>query len=294
MTKLFETCHAGGHRIVVPLTTRLEFERHQRQEMERERREIAKAHDLLTRVGVELDEPNAELLAPMPNLISLIEMSGVDVIEVEPTADELAEAHRRAALHESPHPVEAKSDEMRDLVIWVQCINIARRDSGAMLISNDHLHTGKRGDDEAAEVGLIRIASVDEALEHLHVQSPAEKLIRQLIDASWRTLTEAAPELPASIELTRVEVPFFVRGRRRDSFSANAVIAGSGPEGQKLEAAALFRVTDNALEHAALDMLQIDGAPRDPVRAAPSAEIQIDWAPVGDEELERLRGILRS
>ena len=72
---------------------------------------------------------------------------------------------------------------MRDLVIWMVALRVARRDGGAILVSRDEVHTEERGDEEARSAGLLRARSWDEALEQLGRESPAGALARQLLEA---------------------------------------------------------------------------------------------------------------
>jgi len=130
---LFDACRDRADEIVVPLTTRLEFDRHQRENAELERSEIAKAYKLLSRVGIKYEERDPVEVAKEPNLLELIAASGVRVTELEPTHEELLEANRRASLHERPHPPDSKSDEMRDLVIWGQHLLVPREKLAELL-----------------------------------------------------------------------------------------------------------------------------------------------------------------
>ena len=288
---LFEACREAGHEIVVPLTTRLEFDRHQLQEADTERGRLRKSARHLERYGIKYEAMDADELVKTPDLLALIKKHGVRVTEVEPLAEELADAHRRAALHESPHPPDTKSDEMRDLVIWAQAIGIAEREGGAMLISADQVHVHPRGDAEADGVGLVRVNTIENALTHLDVRTPAASLINELLQASWPSLIAADGTLPPAVDVKRVSDPSFVQGEQ-GLRSATARVEAKTQD-DSVEALVEFELESGMVKHARLREVSIGGTDHSEVTTAPDAPVTVTAAS-GAAELERLRAIISS
>ncbi len=144
MQKLATTCKQRGHTILIPETARLEFDRHQAEMAEKERQRLRTACATLDEHGIGHDSVDFEGIVSPRSLISMIAAAGGAVTEIAPTLGDYQDAHRRAALHEAPHPPDTKSDEMRDLIIWAQALRIAR-DEGALLICRDKVHTHSMG-----------------------------------------------------------------------------------------------------------------------------------------------------
>jgi hypothetical protein len=233
--RLVDACHVRGHVIVVPETTKLEFDRKQNDLVSTARIELDSAYSTLTRYGVNYEHRLPEDVVSPPDLMGLIAKSGAIVQLAEPTIDDFREAHRRASLHLVPHPQgNTKSDEMRDLVIWMIAIRLAKENSGALLISRDAVHVHNRGDSEANEAGLMRVKNVDEALEFLDVQTPAGQLLRQLMEPAWALLANEGLPLAGNPRIRSVTRSVFEQG---DSglASASAVIKVETTTGQILQ-----------------------------------------------------------
>jgi hypothetical protein len=288
---LFEACRDRNQEIIVPLTTRLEFDRHQSERAEFERDEIRKAYKLLGSVGHDIEEGDLDELVKPSSLIDLIQQHGVRVSELDPTYDELQEAHRRAALHELPHPPDAKSDEMRDLVIWAQAVNVARREGGAILVSMDHLHTHERGDAEANEVGLVRLKTVDAVLEHFDVQTPAARRIDELLRAAWPSLHDAEPTLPAEIDVTKVSRASFLQGDVGLA-RASADVTVTAGNGEQVEASVEFEFDGGRVRAVRLDDLRVSGNALQMAEATPNLVVDHEDQP-SPGRLAELRAILR-
>jgi hypothetical protein len=184
----FEACKVGQHEVVVPLTSKLEFDRYQAQRRRETISSIRQAYGKLRRYEVPFEERDADELVPQPDLVELIKALGAEVNVVEPTDEELREAHRRACLHEAPHPPDAKSDEMRDLVIWMVALRVARESGGAVLVSRDNVHVGPAGDEEARRVDLVRRRTMDDALAYFGVATPVGQALLDVLISSWQEL----------------------------------------------------------------------------------------------------------
>jgi hypothetical protein len=176
---LFQACVDNGHGLVIPLTSKLEFDRNQAEHAARERRRIDDAYKTLDKYGIQHEEAPAIDRVKLPDLMWLIQESGVEASLEDPTEEDLREAHRRACLHENPHPPDAKTDEMRDLVIWMIALRISKAEGGALLISRDEVHTHSRGDKEALDSGLIRVDSLEKALDYFEVETPAGQWVKK-------------------------------------------------------------------------------------------------------------------
>lgn len=212
LQELFRECIIKGYKVVIPLTTLLEFDCKQSKFVETETSELEKAYRLFTKFNISFTRVEPSEVIKNPELIELIKRIGVEVIVENPTKDDLLEAHMRACLHKPPHPPDIKSDEMRDLVIWMIALRIASKDGKAILISQDVVHVHSRGDKEANSFGLIRLKSVEEALEYFDVETPSGVLIKNLITPIWEDLLESGLPLGKEISIIGVSQPRFIQG----------------------------------------------------------------------------------
>lgn len=211
--RLIDACSRQGHTVVIPETSKLEFDRKQGELVDNAKNELESAYATLARFEVSYEHRSpAEVIAP-PDLLALIANNGAVAKIVEPTLEDYREAHRRASLHLEPHPPgDTKSDEMRDLIIWMTALRLARECDGALLVSRDVVHTHSRGDVEADEAGLMRVKTIDDALEFLDVQTPAGQLFRQLMEPAWPLLaSEGLPITPTPV-VRSVARPVFEQG----------------------------------------------------------------------------------
>jgi hypothetical protein len=289
LTSFFETCRDQGHEIVVPETVSLEFQRHQREEAEKERGRVRDALQVLDKHSLKYEEVDADAAVREPDLMTLIASSGVRVTDAQPQTDDLREASRRAALREAPHPgTDTKSDEMRDLLIWLQAVRIAREDGGALLVSMDKIHRNERGNAEAQGVNLTRV-NVEEALEFLNIRTPAASIIDGLLQLAWPSLAAARPSLPDSIELRRVRRASFVQGEGGLASAAAEIEADA--DGCVLNAKAEFRIEGGVVTRAALRHVRLGDDSQDDVESEPAAPW--DETPTEyEQQLAELREIL--
>jgi hypothetical protein len=143
-----EFCHEAaqsGASLVVPRTVILENERHQLGARNETIRQLNDASATLARWGVAVPPFVAEELISKVDIVTALQATGITVEVQDATLDDYQDAERRASLHLAPQSIDAKTDEMRDLVIWATALRIARRDGAAILISRDDVHAGESG-----------------------------------------------------------------------------------------------------------------------------------------------------
>src|SRR5205809_277713 len=201
---------ATGAVLVLPRTTVLEIERHQSQLVEEQIAEISTAMATLERRGVELPTVDPRKLVEKGNLLAKLRATGIQVEVVDPLLEDYQEAERRACLHLPPQAPNAKSDEMRDLVIWAVAIRLARRDGRAILISRDTVHSDDRGAAEAEASGLLRAEDFDAALDLIGRENPAGAAARAMMDVVWGHLRAAGLPLPAEATSLKVTSLSFI------------------------------------------------------------------------------------
>lgn len=256
LQELFRECNKKGYKVVIPLTTLLEFDCKQSEFVETETSELEKAFRLLTKFNISFTRVEPSEVIKNPELIELIEGIGVEVIVENPTKDDLLEAHKRACLHNPPHPPGIKSDEMRDLVIWMIALRIASQDGKALLISRDIVHVHSRGDKEANSVGLIRLKSVEEALEYFDVETPSGILIRKLITPIWEDLLESDLPLGKEISIIGVSQSRFIQGIGSIS-NAFSLIKLRTVDGKTLKAKVEITIDSNIIKEVKLSEITI-------------------------------------
>ena len=228
--ELIDACRDLGHRLVLPETAKLEWDRQQADHVQKARSALGNAYKTLEHHGVEFADCRPDDIIVPPDLIKLIEASGVDVRIEAPTLDDLVDAHNRACLHLPPQPPDAESDEMRDLVIWAIAIRVARTSGGALLVSADKVHTHDRGNEEASSAGLTRAKSTEDALEILHVGTPSGRLFSSLLAPAWDGLRAAGLPVGSNPRLARVLAASLVQGSdgSPELASADITIASDG------------------------------------------------------------------
>jgi hypothetical protein len=244
LQRFVDACRDQDHRIIIPLTTLLEFDRRQSDQVSKERNTLTLAYATLDRLGITYESQDPDAVITAPDLLSLITGSGAAAEVIEPTLEDLKEAHRRACLHLAPQPPDTKNDEMRDLVIWMTAVRIADENDGALLISNDVVHTHNRGNDEAATVKLTRVHSIEEALEYLEVETPAGQLFRAILVPAWSALAEAGIPVPGNPTVLSVSNPIFIQGSQGLA-SASCTLKVRSSDNQIIQAYADVQVSAN-------------------------------------------------
>jgi hypothetical protein len=117
---------------------------------------------------------------------------------------------------------------MRDVVIWLIAVAVAQESEGAILIARDTLFHDVLANDEATGVGLVRIASVEEAVATLRgAPPPAETFAVLLLAVVRGRLADRGVDLPADSGAYRVSAPVFTKGEHGQLASANFRVAVS-------------------------------------------------------------------
>lgn len=254
-------CADKGHVIVIPLTALLEFNRKQSELVSKTALELKRAYDLLDRLKISYSKVDPSNIVKPPDLVGMIKKQKVEVIVEEPTLEDFQEAHRRACLHECPHIPEKKSDEMRDLLVWVIALRLAKQGGGALLLSRDEVHNNQRGDSEATETGLVRVKSVEEAEWFLDVDvgTPAARLVEQLLTPVWSDLLSQGLPLSREVSPLGVSRASFVQGVRGPS-SVICAIKAKTSDGKILRAETEIHTSDGVITELKLSDVTVNGA----------------------------------
>lgn len=289
MQLLVDACRKQGNVILVPETAQLEFDRSQSELVDQRRAELDAAYATLAKFGITYDHQAADTVISPPDLLGLIAATGVTAEVVSPVLEDFQEAHRRACLHLPPQPPDAKSDEMRDLVIWMIAIRVAQHNGGALLISRDEVHTHHRGDSEADQAQLVRVRSFEEALEYFEVETPAGQLFRRLMVPVWPELERAGLPLSDVPTVLSVSNSLFVQGDDGLA-SASCTVKVRTTDGKILSANVEIEVSAGR-QHATLTKISIDNQVQD---GAVSVETDYpqELTANSDNELAELRQVL--
>ena len=245
--QVFEFLHAcrdKGHEIVIPLTTLFEFNKKQKEFVDKEIAALTSARTKLTDYGINVEEFESSDLVKSPDLIQLIKATGVSCVLEEPTKNDYENAHRRACLRESPHPPDTKSDEMRDLVIWEISLRVAKENSGAILMSRDEVHIHHRGDKEASEYGLIRCNSIERAYESLRIETVSAQKIKELIGKVWNEIINSTLPIVDGGQVVSITNPIFIDTERGSTIVTCNANFHSG-DGKKLASSLSIEFADN-------------------------------------------------
>lgn len=285
LIRLGEACAEQGHVLVIPTTTLMEIERRQREIVAGQRKVIESARQTLVDQGITVPEFKASDVVADVDVGALLTGLAAEIRVESPSLEDFEDAHTRACLHESPHPPDIKSDEMRDLVIWAVSLRLSAQDGHALLVSRDTVHTHGRGDTEAAGVNLARVESLDAALEYLEVKTPAGEQLETMISPSWTRLREAGLPLGEAPMLLNVKDVEFVQG-----WAGPAVASGSikirGQDGKLITADVEVDVTAESLARLSLSSIRVDGD------AVTDISVQADYEPTTiDDDSERLRAL---
>jgi hypothetical protein len=290
---LLKECASRKHIIVLPLTAKLEFDRKQAEFLDKAAGELKTAYSTLQKwkIGFEKVDPTKVLKAP--NLVQLIQDFGIEVVMEEPTMDDYREAHKRTCLHQPPHPPSSKSDEMRDLIIWMIALRIACREGGALLISRDQVHTHARGDSEAARAGLVRVKSAEEALEYFEVLTPAGQLIERILASVWKELLGAGLPLSAQPSIVGVKGARFVQGTRGPSY-ASCELKTRAEDGDALQAFVVIQAKDGYVTDVTVDEIMhgnisVSGS----IQIRPNVPYEAEKQDYG-ERLDALKSVLEA
>jgi len=287
LVRLAEACAEQGHILVAPITTVLEIERRQHEITAGQRNQVEDARHTLLDQGISV--PDFDVTAIIPNLDvrALLNDLAAEVQLTPPLLHDFEDAHRRACLHEAPHPPDTKSDEMRDLVIWAVSLRLSLKDGHALLVSKDTVHTHGRGDSEAAEANLARVDSLDAALDYLEVKTPAGEHLDAMISPSWPRVLEAGLPVGEAPMLLNVKDVQFVQGSTGPS-SASGSIKVRGHDGQMITADVVIDVSTESDARLSLSNITAAG------KAVADIVVKADYEPgYIEDDTERL-GALRA
>lgn len=156
VVEFMQECARHGHSVVIPSTVLYEFQFKQQGYRAAEINKLKIAKASLESWGIAVSGLDFELLVSEPDLCELIKHCGLKVEVVSPTMANYENAHRRACFHIPPAVPGAKSDEMRDLLIWEMALDVSKQDGQAMLIAQDKVLCGPGGDEEAKQYNLLR------------------------------------------------------------------------------------------------------------------------------------------
>jgi hypothetical protein len=283
--ELGEICHDRGHVLAIPRTALWEVEQLQLRKLEKHRDELEAAYGKLANWGIDFHRRDPHEVIADPELLDLFNASCQAIELLDPTIEDFQEAHRRACYHLPPQSPDAKTDEMRDLVIWMTAIRIAGNDDGALLVSRDSVHVHDRGNEEAAAAGLIRRRTPEDALEELEVETPAGDLLRTLLEPAWESLRATGLPLSGRPSLRSVVTPQFVEGPAGPR-SAAAFVRLSTDEGGTLAGRVSL-----AIDSAGVGTVRLTGIDIDGVRV-PDREVTAEYAISGGEHEERMAALL--
>jgi hypothetical protein len=212
-----QACEKRGHEIIITSTTKLEFDRKQKEVQKQKTQDIISASKLFDEFNIKYETFDPEGLVKFPDLIHLLKEQNNNITFIEPELSDFEYAHEKACLHLAPHPPDIKSDEMRDLIVWEIALRIASDNSGAMLISNDRLHLNQSGDDEASKVNLIRVNSLESALDYLEVETPNGHIIKLLLEKIWPTFLQNSIPVKDKPKIKGISNVRFIQGKNGPS-----------------------------------------------------------------------------
>ena len=289
---LLEGCAQRGHAVVLPLTAKREFDRNQSEVLPKTASELRDAYALLQRLGINFDKVEPDTVIRPPDPVQLFRTYKVKVILEKPTIDDFQEAHRRACLHELPHPPKGKSDEMRDLLIWVMALRTASHEGGALLLSRDEVHTHIRGDSEANRARLVRVKTAEEALEYLDVVTPSGRLIEQLLAPAWANLRQTALALSDHPSIVGVKNARFVQGVKGPA-SAACELKTRASDGETIHAFVEIRTAEGIVTSVEFDNITHGGKQiAGPIQVQPNVGFAVEPDDYS-QRLEALKSILK-
>ena len=289
--RLFRASAEVGAGILVTRTILLEFERQQERCAQDARTKLDNACAILEEFGVPFTRSSPDEVIKPRGLSDFVADLGLELEIEEPTLEDFQSAHKRACLHLAPQPPDAKSDEMRDLVIWTTALRVAKREGSALLVSRDVVHTHTRGDAEADAAGLRRAGEVDEALRILQLETPAGSLARKLILPVWEDLRAAGLPLSPDVSLCGVSDAAFVQGEGLPTVARFRLQARTSDD-RLLSAEVELRQSDSTINYVALADIRIGDDLWGPGATILSPNRRVETTPTDfDERMNALRAV---
>ncbi|MCW3158897.1 PIN domain-containing protein [Micropruina sonneratiae] len=241
LSEFLRTCAREGYSVILPATALMEISRAQNKTVADSRQAVAQAIETLRTHAISCPEVDLEKLVKDIDVLAMMKSAYSNVVIVQASLEQYHEALRRACFHLSPQLSNAKSDEMRDLVIWITAVDLAKAEGGALLVSQDVVHSGKLGDEEAAGVGLVRAKNLDDALGVLGLHSSSGGLLSDLLAPSWAEFKKQGLPVEEQPSLRTVRRAAFVQGHYGAPGVATAEISLSGCDGQEIRADVDYR-----------------------------------------------------
>jgi hypothetical protein len=220
LTTFLNKCKDNNHEIIIPLTSKLEFDKKQSKFVDEEKSKFKNALSMFSKYQIPISNFNIDNLIKNPDLIQLVKDIGLSCDIENPTMTDYENAHRRACLRENPHPPEIKSDEMRDLIIWEIATRIARENDHTILMSRDEVHTHHRGDLEASTVNLIRCNSFERAYEALDIETYSSKIIKSLLKKAWNEIVSSNFPIQDGAQVISIKKPIF-----KDTYENTSIVS---------------------------------------------------------------------
>jgi hypothetical protein len=231
----------NGIAIKVPETATLELSRYIDEVIIGRRNKIINAANRLKNYGVMIPSIDEKALIPSVSMDELLESYGMEIEHV--CSADYEEAHRRACLHIAPAPT-GDSDEMRDLIIWMMSIRIAKsQTNGAILISNDNVHHDSRVENEARAVNLVRFREYGDALDHLGELTSEIKFLQEVFTTAWPDLIKIGMPISGATRIIKIKPKIFWWPKDLEALYARADIKLSTVEdGITIEMSAFIRL----------------------------------------------------
>jgi hypothetical protein len=256
--QLTEECARTGVKIMIPRVALLELERKYSILMEKEITYLTEIKVVIDDYGVNCIDFDPKSIVTLPDIIKSMQDIGANVEVLDPTLADFVDAQRRAAGHLPPSEPEKKSDEMRDLVIWVMACRVAKSNMGTFLLSNDIVHWGPLGKDEARQSGLTRVRTVEVVLDALGLGSSSAKKVMELMQPLWPNLVRHGLPFAERFTPERILTARFVAGKESTS-EARFHLSMITDDEKKFESNVELIYLDEAV-HVMLNDIKIDGA----------------------------------
>jgi hypothetical protein len=292
ISNLANACLQNASTLVLPRTAYLEFKRNQSENADKLKQAIKAAYKTLSHYQIPFTEINPDEKVIIGDLAELISKSGAGVEIVEPTMDDFRDAHERACLHASPCVPGAKSDEMRDLVIWAISLRIAKGDGGAILLSRDEVHTHQRGDAEADASKLLRFKSVDDVLDYFALETPAAKMLKNIFASIWTEFGNLGIQVNQEATILSIKDASYVAGETGIK-TARGLLKGKTKDGKTFQAKVKIEFVNGSAKEIEVQEAKIESDvlfsdPRKRVVDIPVSGIEFD----NMEALNELKKIL--
>ena len=124
-------------------------------------------------------------------------------------------------------------------------------------ISRDSVHSDDRGHGEASAAGLVRVKTVDEALEYFEIANPARKLVEQLLQDVWNETAQAGLPVGRDLAVISVSHARFIQGTSGLS-QANCHLKVKALDEKTLEADLEMHIEDGRATEIAFSKIVID------------------------------------